>query len=230
MNSPDAQATLNKIIGQIFGYKNPYTLEQFLQKFAFDVRLPVQVNDMTSGETTWAQSVTSGKFITFKNTFKYAQSFEQEKQPINSVEDILKIWEKFNFTSTERYEDCINVAESDSITKCENVFRSLDVHQSKNILFCDGVMQSEYVVGSQRSISLNYCAKVDDSRACSSSFSVNWCNNIVNSLFISDCHDMYECMFCAHTSSKRFCIANMQFEETEYQKIKDMVVRWVLTQ
>lgn len=40
---------------------------------------------------------------------------------------------------------------------------------------------------------------------------------------------MFECMFCSHITNKKFCIANMQFEEAEYRKIKDMVVRWMLT-
>lgn len=40
MDSKIAQATLDKIIGQIFGYQNPFTLEQFQAKYAFDVRLP----------------------------------------------------------------------------------------------------------------------------------------------------------------------------------------------
>jgi hypothetical protein len=38
-----------------------------------------------------------------------------------------------------------------------------------------------------------------------------------------------DCLFCSHLSGKRFCIANMQFEEEEYYKIKEQVVRWVLT-
>lgn len=39
---------------------------------------------------------------------------------------------------------------------------------------------------------------------------------------------MQDSMFCSHMNSKRFCIANMQFEEAEYKQIRDMVVRWVL--
>jgi len=30
-------------------------------------------------------------------------------------------------------------------------------------------------------------------------------------------------------SGKQFCIANMQFEEAEYRKLKDIIVRWILT-
>lgn len=36
-------------------------------------------------------------------------------------------------------------------------------------------------------------------------------------------------MFCTNLSGKRFCIANMQFEEAEYRRLRDIVVQWVLT-
>ena len=42
MTSQEAKIVLDKIVGQIFGYQNPYTLEQFAEKFAFDVRLPAR--------------------------------------------------------------------------------------------------------------------------------------------------------------------------------------------
>ena len=40
MDESAAKALLDNIIGQIFGYKNPLTLEQFRQKFAFDGHIP----------------------------------------------------------------------------------------------------------------------------------------------------------------------------------------------
>ena len=49
-----------------------------------------------------------------------------------------------------------------------------------------------------------------------------------NSLFIQDCFDLYECMFCSHIASKRFCIVNMQFEEQEYYEIKKLIIEWIL--
>ena len=43
------------------------------------------------------------------------------------------------------------------------------------------------------------------------------------------CYDISDCMFCSHISGKRFCIANMQFSEEEYKRLKELVIRWVLT-
>lgn len=132
--------------------------------------------------------------------------------------------------TTERQTDSINVAESDNVLKSENVYRSMDIRQSKNVLFSDGAGHSEYVVGCQRSGSLQYCIRVDDSISCSSCFTVAWSGKLVNSMFISDCFDLNECLFCTNISSKKYWIANMPFEKEEYMRIKDMVVRWILSQ
>ena len=51
---------------------------------------------------------------------------------------------------------------------------------------------------------------------------------IANSFFIQDCSDLHECMFCSHISSKRFCIANMQFTEKEYYEIKKLIIEWII--
>jgi len=229
MNKPEAQAMLDKIIGQIFGYKNPFSLDQFLQKYAFDVRLPNRVSDSTTGQETWAQSINPTKFITVKNAWEREDWTMMPRRDIKTVEDILAAWEEINYTATERYLDSTNVAESDNIYESENIYRSQDINRSKNIIFSDGVMDSESIVAGQRSNSSTYCARLEDSRECSNSFGVSWSKKVVNSFFIHDCGDIYESMFCSHVTSKKFCIANMQFSEEEYLKLKDMVVRWILT-
>ena len=229
--TPDlAKETLDKIVGQIFGFQNPYNIEQFMQKYAFDVRLPVQVNDATTGEATWSQSANPSQYITMKNAHgKSVDGWMLPKRPLNSIEDVLEAWSVNNLTTTERQIESLNVAESDNIYNSQNIYRSQDINRSKNVLFSDGIMNSEYVVASQRSNTLSFCIRAEDSKESSNSFSVVWSGKITNSLFINDCFDMYECMFCSHITSQKFCIANMQFEEAEYRKIKDMVVRWILT-
>lgn len=233
MTAAQAKEVLDKIVGQVFGYKNPYTLEQFMQKYAFDVRLPSQVNDVTTGQVTWASSVNPTRFITMDNARKRAEvdDWLVPKKPLASIQDMLAAWNEVNMTATERQIDSINFAESDMIYGSENVYRSQDIHESKNILFCDAIMGGtcEYVAASQRSHSSNFCIRLEDSKESSNSFAVSWSGKVVNSLFVHDCYDVYECMFCSHIASKQFCIANMQFEEEEYRKLKDIVIRWILT-
>lgn len=232
MDSQQAQAVIDTIIGEIFGFKNPFTLEQFQQKFAFDVRLPSQVTDATTGEITWAQSVNPSKFITMEHAWKMFEENDglYPPQQLNGIEDVLAAWGRVNLTATERKLESINVFGSDNIYNCENVYRSQDCHKSKNIVFCDGTNDSEYTAASQRSHTLAYSMRVEDSNTTSRSFAVSWSKNITNCFFIHDCGDMQDSMFCSHITNKRFCIANMQYDEAEYRRIRDMVIRWILTQ
>lgn len=229
MNQATAKQILDKIVGQVFGYKNPLSLEQFMQKYAFDIRLPQKVNDSTTGEETWTQSVNPSKFISIKNAWDREDWSNKPGEKVTSIQQILAAWNEINFTATDRHLDSENVAESDNVYSSTNIYRSVDVRRSKNVLFSDGATDCEYVVASQRSNTSNYCIRLDDSVDCSNSFSVVWSKKIVNSFFIEDCGDLYECMFCSHITNKKFCIANMQFEEAEYLKLKEQVVRWILT-
>jgi len=228
----NAQYILDKVMGQITGYQNPLSVDQFLTKYAFDVRLPSQVNDSTTGEATWAQSTNPTKFITMENARKRVEvdDFMIAPRPLNSINDILAAWQETNYTSTERQIDSVNVYQSDNIYQSEHVYRSLDVHDSKHILFSDVCLNSEYAVAVQRSKNLTYCARIDDSKECQQSFAVSWSGLIVNSAFIHDSYDMFECLFCSHLSGKKYCVANMQLDEATYMPIKDMVMRWILGQ
>jgi hypothetical protein len=231
MTSQEAKAVLDKIVGQIFGYQNPYTLEQFVQKFAFDVRLPAEVHDSTTGEPTWASSTNPTKFMTLDNSRKRAEvdDFMLPKRPLNNIQEILAAWNETNYTATERQIESINVHESDCIYNCENVYRSQDCSQSKNILFTDSGHHSESIAAVQRSKNITNSIRVDDSQNTDSSFSVSWSNKVSKSFFINDCFDVMECMFCSHIAGKRFCVANIQLEEAEYRKLEAEVKKWILT-
>lgn len=231
MNHKMAQKILDEIVAQVMGYKNPLTLQEFMQRFAFDVRLPNQVTDSTTGEITWAQSTNPTRFITMENARKRSAETDNmlAKREINSIADVLKVWNEINLTTTERQIDCINILECDNVYNSENLYRSQDVRMCKNILFSDGVHKSEFLAASQRSTSSVYSIRVEDSQEISASFGVSWSGKVSKSFFIHDSYDLSDCMFCTNIRSKRFCIANMQFEEAEYLRIKDLVVRWILT-
>lgn len=230
MNADIAKQIVDKIVGQIFGYQNPWTLEQFAQKFAFDARLPKQVFDATTNEPGWVQSTNPAKFITLENARKRAEidDFMMPKQDIKSIEDILGAWSKVNYTATDRTIESINVAESDNVIGSENVYRCVESIRSKNVVYCESPVECEYMAGIIRTQRSSFCIRTEDSQNCVNSFSVSWSNKVTNSFFINDCFDVSDCMFCSHLSGKQYCIANMQFEKEEYEKIRDTVVRWIL--
>lgn len=236
MTRQDTQALLDKIVGQIFGYKNPLDLDAFMQKFAFDIRLPRQVTDAVDGKSTWAQSTNPTRFVSMSNARSLSLAgaspdtdYLRPKRPLGSIEDILLAWGEINFTTTERYKDSLNVAESDDISSSENVYRSQDVNKSRNVLYCDGLSNSEFIAASQRSADSTFCIRVEDSVSCSNCFNVSWSAKISNCFFMHDTADMQDSMFCTNVKGKRHCIANMQYGAEEYSKIKDVVLRWILT-
>ena len=236
MNEAQAKQLLDKIIGQVFGYQNPLSLEQFMQKFTFDIKLPQQVVDAMDGSVTWASSANPTKFMKMDNArgaeiggASMNTDYTRPKRQLNSMDDIIAAWNEINFMTTERQIESLNVGQSDNIIRSENVFRSQDIQNSKNIIFSDGVHNSEYVAAGQRSGNSTFCIRIDDSGDCSNSFNVAWSSKINNSFFISDAADMQDSMFCTNIKGKRFCIANMEYTEQEYNQYKEMVVRWILT-
>ena len=230
MNDNVALSIINKIFNSVFDKDNKYSLDELLEKFAFDLKLPKQVNDTTTNEITWADSINSGKFITNTNMQNkdINEGWMLEKREISNLQELIDIWDTINLTTTERVYDSINVIKSDTIYRCENVYRSTDCNDSKNIIFCESCVSSEYLLASQRSVTCNFCIRTDDSKDCSNSYNVICSNKISNSIFIQDCFNLYECMFCSHIANKRYCIANMQFEESEYYEIKEEIVNWIL--
>ena len=230
MNDKLALEIINKIFNSIFDKNNSFSLEELLEKYAFDIKLPKQVNDSVTNEITWADSINSGKFITNKNMeIKDSKDgWMLPKREISNLQELIDIWNSINLTTTERVYDSINVCKSDTIYRSENVYRCTDCSESKNIIYCDSCMNCNYTLASSRSSNCDFCIRTDDSKDCSNSYNVICSNKVKNSLFIQDCFDLYECMFCSHISTKKYCIANMQFEEEEYYEIKKTIIEWIL--
>lgn len=230
MNDKLALEIINKIFNSIFDKNNSFSLEELLEKYAFDIKLPKQVNDSVTNEITWADSINSGKFITNKNMeIKDSKDgWMLPKRKISNLQELIDIWNSINLTTTERVYDSINVCKSDTIYRSENVYRCTDCSESKNIIYCDSCMNCNYTLASSRSSNCDFCIRTDDSKDCSNSYNVICSNKVKNSLFIQDCFDLYECMFCSHIATKKYCIANMQFEEEEYYEIKKTIIEWIL--
>ena len=228
MNAQEAKKILDKVVGQVFGYQNPLSLEQAMQKFAFDIKLPQQVFDATDGSQAWAQSTNPTKFIKMENA-RTGETGMRPTQPISDLQELFARWEEVNYFTTDRLIDSINVAESDNIQFSENVYRSQDIRRSKNILFSDGMQDCEFIVGGRGVGDNTFCIRIEDAGVCANSFSISYSTRITNSMFMHDCVDMQDSMFCTNMKNGQYCIANMQFEKEEYERIRLMVVQWVLS-
>lgn len=227
MSETEALTIVEKIFNAVFGVKNPFTLEEVMNKFAFDVKIPLEVRDSTTGEKTWTAITQAGNYMTTENMRK-TDDWMIERKPFSSLNELLEIWKEINLINTERLFDSINVAQSDTIYGSENVWRSNNCGGSKNLVFCDGIFNSEYMLASQRSESNSFGIRVDDSNNCTNCYNVICSGKVSNSFFIQDCLDVTECMFCSHIVNKKYCIANMQFEKEEYFEIKQQIVEWII--
>lgn len=230
MNKKETLEVADKIFEAIFAQKCPFNLEEILAQFAFDIRLPKRVIDSTTGEETWASSINPTKFITQKNqeNFNHGKGWMLKKREINNLQDVIHLWKKINFTTTERVYDSTNISQSDTIYGSENLYRSNDCRKCKNSIYLDGCGNCEYCIASQRSGNSSFCIRVDDSGNCANSYNVICSAKISNSLFIQDCNSLHECIFCSHISNRKYCIANMQFEKEEYFEIKKEIIKWIL--
>ena len=231
MNNKETLQVINKIFNNVFNKDNQYTLDEILEKFAFDIKLPKKVYDSTTNEETWADSINNHQFITLTNMEKKnnQEGWLLPKKDIHSLEELISIWQSINYTTTERVVDSLNVSKSDTIYGCENVYRSTDCSNSKNIIYCDSCGDSEYILACQRTGTSSFCIRTDDSKDCSNSYNVIWSNKISNSFFIQDCFNLYECMFCSHIANQKYCIANMSFTKEEYYHIKEQIITWILS-
>ena len=232
MNDKQCKQVLDEIFMGVFEQKCLLNLNDVLSEFAFDIKLPNKVIDAVDGKETWASSINSNKYISQENMMKYDnyKGWMRPKKEISSLDEILTLWNKINYTTTERNYDSINISKSDTIYRSENIYRSQDCRECKNAIFIDGCANSEYILACQRSSNLSYCIRVDDSSNCSNSYSVICSSKITNSFFVQDANSLYECMFCSHISNRRYCIANMQFDKDEYMNIKFEVLKWIVSQ
>jgi hypothetical protein len=231
MNQAQAKEILDKVVGAVFGYQNPLSLEEAMQKFAFDLNLPQQVYDSTTNQPTWASSVNPSRFITMENSLKRSEIDEWmlPKRSLSNIEDILTAWSETNYTTTERQIESTGVLESDSVNNSENIYRSALLRQCKNMLFSRGCNESEFLVAGSESKMSTFSIRVEDSQLVSNSFNVIWSAKVTNSFFIQDCYDVSDCMFCSHTAGKQYCIANMQFEKEEYERLRLEVIKWIFS-
>lgn len=218
------------IFKDVFSIDNSYSLDQLKKKFAIDIPTVKKVKCSLSGVNTWSFSdedkIASQQAIS--DRFKQDE-WMRERKDFSSIEDVLKAWEEIKYLTGEKYINSTDVAESDGIYNSNSVYHSVSIFDSKNTIYCYKIFDCNYMFASRDNSSCTLGIRVKESIFCSSSFEVSWSNKISKSMFIHDSFDLYECLFCSHLRSKKYCIANMQFEKEEYLKIKKMVTAWVLT-
>lgn len=214
----------------IFQIDNPFSLDELQKRFAIDIPKASKVKCALSDNDTWAFGPLEGKTASQNAIEKYFKENEwmQKSNPMKSISDILEAWDRINFQMTEKYINSTDILKSDSIINSNDVYQSFVVSDSKNIVFSYNIFDCNYMIASRDATSCTLGIRVKESIYCSSNFEISWSNKVSKSMFIHDGYDLYECLFCSHIRSKKYCIANIQFRQEEYFKLKKEVVHWIL--
>ena len=228
----NAKQIADYIFKDVFQRDNPFSLEELQQKFAIDIPKVSKVKCAISGKDTWAFAPGDNKVASpsaIEERFK-KDEWMQKGESIKSIHDILKAWDKINYQTAEKYINSSGIVASDGIYNSNNVYQSVSIFDSKNVIFSYKLFDSNYMLASRDNSSCTLGIRVKESIYCSSNFEVSWSNKVSKSIFIHDGYDLYECLFCSHIRSKKYCIANMQFEKEEYFRLKKDVIKWILNE
>jgi hypothetical protein len=231
MNPTQALETANMIFKDVLGRPSPFTLEEMERFLTQGIHLPTKTACALTGQETYVYDLQPEQLPVSEEGYRAQSRIDnwiKEKQPLNTMEDVFNAWRDVRYMNGDKHIDSQNITQSDSILTSSNVYRSALITSSKSILFSEHNSFSNYLLASRGNNACNFGIRIFDSQYCSSSFEVRWSNKVSRSFFINDCLDLYECLFCYGIRSKKFCIANRQYEEGEYRKIKAMVIDWIL--
>ena len=219
----------NYLFTDIFGRENSYSLEELQQKFAIDIPIVRKAQCGLSKKDVWTFSSPEEKIVSQQAvTDRFGKDeWIFPKKPLTTMEEILHTWSEINYSTGEKYINSSDTSESDGVYTSSQVYRSISVFNSKNILYSYKIFDCDYMFASRDDESCTLGIRVKESIFCSSNFEVSWSNKVSKSMFIHDGFDLYECLFCSHIRSRKYCIANMQFEKEEYMHIKKMVIDWI---
>lgn len=226
---------IDYIFNDIFSCNNPLSLEETKGLFANDILLPEVTTCALSGKDTWILKYENETLEKIASQESIADEFNKHewmksRVPINSIEEILKYWREIDYKIAEKVIYSENVLNSDSIFNSSHIYNSVSIFDSKNIIYSYKISNSNYLLCSRDSDSCTLGFRFKENLFCSSGFEVSYSNKVAKSMFIHDCYDLYECLFCSHIRSKKYCIANMQFEKEEYFRIKKLVIEWLISE
>ncbi len=230
MKNHQVDLIAKKIFSSVFDKNIELSLQEIKTNLAFDIPTVEKVKCSLSDQDTYIFFSGDEKIASQKAVISEAKKTQwmREKRKISSVEDILRYWQEINYITAEKSINSSECYYSDGIYNSRRVFYSASIFSSENIIFGYKINDSSFMLACRDSGSSSFCIRVNDSLNCSNSFEVSWSYKISRCFFIHDSANLYECMFCSHIYSRRYCIANMQFEKQEYFEIKKLVVDWIL--
>lgn len=233
MNDEQALQIANTIAKDIFGKELGLSLEQIPRVLCDGIVLPQVLQCERTNVPVHMYDPQPGQHVISEAAFmEQAQKDDwmMPKKELATIGDFLSAWKDANYMKGDKSVESQDVAKSDSVISSQGVYMSTLISGSKNVLFSHGNFFSNYLLACRGNSSCNFGIRILDSIYCSSSYEVRWSDKVTKSMFINDSVDLYECIACFGLRSKKYCIANMQFEKEEYMKIKSMIIDWIFAE
>lgn len=209
---------------EIFPEREPLGIEKFKKLYTEDLFLPEPKKSDLGDETVYLSSFYKHRKLASREELDSRENWMKPKTEISSLNDVLNSIQDVAFFKVGRELNSEVVVESDNIYSSSYIFNSTDIHGCQKMMFCNGDQASEYLMASRGNGRCNFGIRLFDSGNITNSFDIHWLGESANCYFCQDCGDLRDCMFCFHTSSKQFCIGNMQFEEEEYHRLKKKIL------
>lgn len=230
MNDEQVLKIANDISKDVFGRELGMSLDDMQRLLTKGIDLPVLMECSRTKVPVYMYDPQPGQHVISEAAFMEQvnkDDWMMPKRDLSTIEDFQKAWQDANYMKGDKSVESQEVAKSDSVISSQGVYMSSLISSSKNILFSHGNYFSNYLLACRGNSSCNFGIRLFDSIYCSSSYEVRWSNKVTKSMFINDSLDLYECIACFGIRSKKYCIANMQYEKEEYMKIKAMIVDWI---
>ena len=223
----------NAVWKEVFPDITPLPIDTFKSIFTKDLLLPIQKECVVKKTPIYI-----GKEYTYKRFISDEARWERinvdnnmsPKIPVSSLTDIVPKVQEFAFFKGSRTQNSDVVEESDDIHSSSYIYNSEHIYNSSKILFGYNIQQSEFLLASSGNKACEFGIALVDSASTSNSFDIGWSAKSSNCYFCNNVFDLRDCMFCFNIESKQYCIANMQFTEEEYKKLKPMILKEYIDQ
>lgn len=220
---------LRKTWHQVFGVESLILIDDFERRLARNLKLPGRA----SCDVTGVQVSTTRPFRRLisedaRRRRAMNDGFMQEQQQIDSFDDIQRNIKAINLFAGEQVIQSELIYESSHIYSSDRIYKCSNVQSSRNSALSVYCSQVEHAFGCENLVSSKQVLCGYDSRGLNKCFQCFDCVDCSDSLFISDCSNLKDCLFCYHIDGKQFCVANMQYSENEYLRIKDLVIDHIL--
>lgn len=213
---------------EVFPEEPALEIGEFERIMAEDIFLPKKYKCALSGKPVYSSPEYGyKKFISPEAWIEKGQggNVMEEKAEIKDLSDLLVRIDKIALFKANRSLNSDVIEASDDIHSSNLIYKSAHIYVCQKLLFCHNMVESEYVMASMGSKSCNFSIRALDSAKVSNSFDVSYCANVAHSYFCHNCFDLRDCMFCFHLASKQYCVGNAQYEEAEYKKIKEKLLK-----